>query len=79
MCSVFCRGLSGNWTGELVAAGFDPAAPTAWLAEGLMLYLTAGEAQQRLLTAVSGLSTPGSRPRLRARRHRPLRAAGPGA
>ncbi|MET9240716.1 SAM-dependent methyltransferase [Nonomuraea sp. NPDC003709] len=52
--------LRESWTGELVAAGFDPTAPTAWLAEGLLLYLTADEAA-RLLTAVGELSAPGSR------------------
>ena len=51
--------LRGNWTDALVAAGFDPAAPTAWLAEGLMIYLTADETV-RLLTEVGELSTPGS-------------------
>lgn len=52
--------LRGEWTGELVAAGFERAAATAWLAEGLLLYLTAGECA-RLLTGVGELSTPGSR------------------
>jgi methyltransferase (TIGR00027 family) len=51
--------LRASWTGELVAAGFDHAVPTAWLAEGLLLYLTADEAA-RLLTGVGDLSTPGS-------------------
>lgn len=51
--------LRENWTGELIAAGFHPAAPTAWLAEGLLIYLTADEAA-RLLTAVGALSAPGS-------------------
>lgn len=52
--------LRGHWTDVLIAAGFDPGAPTAWLAEGLLLYLTADETA-RLLTAVGELSTPGSR------------------
>lgn len=52
--------LRESWSGELVAAGFDPAAPTAWLAEGLLVYLTADEAA-RLLSAVGELSAPGSR------------------
>ncbi|TDC09690.1 SAM-dependent methyltransferase [Nonomuraea longispora] len=51
--------LRGNWTDALVATGFDPTVPTAWLAEGLLLYLTADEAA-RLLTAAGELSTPGS-------------------
>ncbi|TQS29895.1 SAM-dependent methyltransferase [Microbispora sp. KK1-11] len=52
--------LRARWAGELVAAGFDHAVPTAWLAEGLLLYLTADEAT-RLLTEVGELSRPGSR------------------
>lgn len=34
--------------------------PTTWLAEGLLIYLTAAEAH-RLLATVTQLSTPGSR------------------
>jgi len=52
--------LRGQWTDELRAAGLDRAAPIAWLAEGLLIYLTADEAA-RLLTGVGGLSAPGSR------------------
>ncbi|MGB3896378.1 MAG: SAM-dependent methyltransferase, partial [Mycolicibacter sinensis] len=44
----------------LRAAGFDPAAPTAWSAEGLLAYLPA-DAQDRLLDTVTALSAPGSR------------------
>jgi methyltransferase (TIGR00027 family) len=51
--------LREDWTAALTGAGFDRARPAAWLAEGLLLYLTAGEAS-RLLTAVSELSAPGS-------------------
>jgi methyltransferase (TIGR00027 family) len=51
--------LRGTWADELVAAGFDRTEPTAWLAEGLLLYLTADEAA-RLLTAVGDLSPSGS-------------------
>lgn len=51
--------LRESWTGELVATGFNPTAPTAWLAEGLLIYLAADEAA-RLLTAVGELSRPGS-------------------
>jgi methyltransferase (TIGR00027 family) len=43
----------------LRAAGFDPARPTAWLAEGLLVYLTAAEASG-LLEAITALSAPGS-------------------
>lgn len=52
--------LRGNWADRLVAAGFETTVPTAWLAEGLLLYLTADEAAQ-VLTAIGALSVPGSR------------------
>lgn len=52
--------LSGEWTGPLTAAGFDPATVTAWLVEGLLIYLTADEAR-RLFSAVGELSAAGSR------------------
>ena len=51
--------LREDWTAALAGAGFDRAGPAAWLAEGLLLYLTAQEAG-RLLTGVSELSAPGS-------------------
>jgi methyltransferase (TIGR00027 family) len=51
--------LRGDWAAKLAAAGLDPGQPTAWLAEGLIIYLTAAEAA-RLLTGVGGLSAPGS-------------------
>ncbi|BBZ46397.1 class I SAM-dependent methyltransferase [Mycobacterium parmense] len=52
--------LRQDWPAALKAAGFDPAKPTAWLAEGLLMYLPA-EAQDRLFTQISELSAPGSR------------------
>jgi methyltransferase (TIGR00027 family) len=52
--------LRADWPQRLTAAGFDPSRPTAWLVEGLLIYLTADEAAG-LLTAVDGLSAPGSR------------------
>lgn len=51
--------LRQDWPAALQAAGFDPCAPTAWLAEGLLIYLPP-EAQDRLLDTVTGLSAPGS-------------------
>ncbi|MFJ8045532.1 SAM-dependent methyltransferase [Kitasatospora sp. NPDC096147] len=48
------------WERRLTDAGFDPGQPTLWLAEGLLVYLDAGEAA-RLLSAVGRLSAPGSR------------------
>jgi methyltransferase (TIGR00027 family) len=52
--------LRQDWPAALRAAGFDPAAPTAWLAEGLLMYLPA-EAQDRLFEQITVLSAPGSR------------------
>ena len=52
--------LRQDWSAALVGAGFDPNAPTAWLAEGLLMYLPA-DAQDRLFTQVTELSAPGSR------------------
>ncbi|WP_043911776.1 SAM-dependent methyltransferase [Kitasatospora griseola] len=49
-----------DWPDRLRAAGFDPGQPTAWLAEGLLVYLEADQAA-RLLTTVGELSAPGSR------------------
>ncbi|HEY9265946.1 MAG TPA: class I SAM-dependent methyltransferase [Mycobacterium sp.] len=52
--------LRQDWPAALVKAGFDIATPTAWLAEGLLMYLPA-DAQDRLFTQVTELSAPGSR------------------
>ena len=52
--------LRFDWPAALTSAGFDPAAPTAWLAEGLLMYLPS-EAQDRLFENVTALSAPGSR------------------
>jgi methyltransferase (TIGR00027 family) len=52
--------LREDWPAALVQAGFDPATPTAWSAEGLLGYLPP-EAQDRLLDTVTELSAPGSR------------------
>lgn len=51
--------LRGEWAGPLRNAGFDPAAPTAWLVEGLLIYLAADEAAT-VLGTVGELSAPGS-------------------
>jgi methyltransferase (TIGR00027 family) len=50
--------LRGDWAGALLAAGFAPGEPTAWLAEGLLVYLDA-EAADRLFTGIDALSAPG--------------------
>lgn len=52
--------LRDDWPAALRAAGFDPAAPTAWIAEGLLVYLPP-EAQDRLFDEITALSAPGSR------------------
>jgi methyltransferase (TIGR00027 family) len=57
--SVLAVDLRGDWPAELTRAGFEPAESTAWLAEGLLIYLSAVEAA-RLLAAVGELSAPGS-------------------
>ncbi|WP_204806657.1 class I SAM-dependent methyltransferase [Mycobacterium riyadhense] len=51
--------LRADWLTALQAAGFDSAAPTAWLAEGLLIYLKP-EAQDRLFDNITALSAPGS-------------------
>jgi methyltransferase (TIGR00027 family) len=51
--------LRADWPAALKAAGFDTAAPTAWLAEGLLIYLPP-EAQDRLFDNITALSAPGS-------------------
>ncbi|MFI7003020.1 class I SAM-dependent methyltransferase [Nocardia sp. NPDC050175] len=52
--------LRNDWPAALRDKGFDPAARTAWLVEGLLRYLPA-DAQDRLLTNIAELSVPGSR------------------
>jgi methyltransferase (TIGR00027 family) len=52
--------LRQDWPAALRGAGFDPKAPTAWLAEGLLMYLPA-DAQDRLFAQITELSAPGSR------------------
>lgn len=50
--------LREDWPDALLAAGFDPARPTAWLLEGLLIYLSPDEVE-RVLGAVSTLTGPG--------------------
>ncbi|OBG20156.1 SAM-dependent methyltransferase [Mycolicibacterium celeriflavum] len=52
--------LRFDWPAALKEAGFDPAVPTAWSAEGLLGYLPP-EAQDNLLDTITELSAPGSR------------------
>ncbi|MFJ5984567.1 SAM-dependent methyltransferase [Lentzea sp. NPDC092896] len=51
--------LTTDWTAPLRTAGFDHAQPTAWLVEGVLMYLTPQEGDA-LLAAVTALSAPGS-------------------
>jgi methyltransferase (TIGR00027 family) len=48
-----------EWVEGLRAAGYEPGAPSAWLAEGLLMYLDVPAVSQ-LLQTVAGLATPGS-------------------
>ncbi|BBZ10404.1 class I SAM-dependent methyltransferase [Mycobacterium branderi] len=52
--------LREDWPVALRANGFDESKPTAWIAEGLLLYLPP-EAQDRLFDIITALSAPGSR------------------
>lgn len=51
--------LRADWVTELTSAGFDAAAPSAWLAEGLLFYLP-GPAETFLIDTVDRLTVPGS-------------------
>lgn len=52
--------LREDWPKALLDNGFDPRQPTAWTAEGLLIYLPS-EAQDLLFDRISELSAPGSR------------------
>ncbi|MFB1295509.1 SAM-dependent methyltransferase [Mycobacterium sp. pW049] len=52
--------LRNDWPAALRRAGFDTTVPTAWIAEGLLVYLPP-DAQDRLFDAITALSAPGSR------------------
>ncbi|UQB92003.1 MULTISPECIES: class I SAM-dependent methyltransferase [Mycobacterium] len=52
--------LRADWPTAVRAAGLDSAAPTAWLAEGLLMYLRP-EDQDRLFDNITALSASGSR------------------
>jgi methyltransferase (TIGR00027 family) len=52
--------LRQDWPSALRQAGFDPARPTAWLAEGLLALLPPA-AQDRFLDDITELSADGSR------------------
>lgn len=52
--------LRSDWPAAPLSAGFDRSVPTAWIAEGLLQYLSEVEVR-RLLDAVRELSCAGSR------------------
>src|ERR1700731_608635 len=52
--------LRDDWAAALQAAGFDPKAPAAWSAEGLLVYLP-DDAQDALFGNITALSAPDSR------------------
>jgi methyltransferase (TIGR00027 family) len=52
--------LRNDWPKALLDNGFDPTQPTAWIAEGLLIYLPP-EAQDLLFDRINELSAPGSR------------------
>lgn len=51
--------LREDWPQALRDTGFDPAKPSAWIAEGLLIYLPA-KAQEQLFTGIDGLAGHGS-------------------
>jgi methyltransferase (TIGR00027 family) len=51
--------LRDDWPSALTEAGLDPSQPTAWSAEGLLVYLPP-DAQDRLFDNIVALSPPGS-------------------
>ncbi|MET0702932.1 MAG: class I SAM-dependent methyltransferase [Mycobacterium sp.] len=52
--------LRDDWPAALRDSGFDPNRPSAWSAEGLLMYLPP-DAQDRLFDNITELSAPGSR------------------
>jgi methyltransferase (TIGR00027 family) len=52
--------LRDDWPAALAQSGFDPSRPSAWLAEGLLVYLPAA-AQGELFAGIDDLAAPGSR------------------
>lgn len=52
--------LRADWPKALLDTGFNPKLPSAWSAEGLLVYLPP-EAQDRLFDEITKLSAPGSR------------------
>jgi methyltransferase (TIGR00027 family) len=51
--------LREDWPEALRANGFEPDKPSAWIAEGLLIYLQA-DAQAQLFAGIDSLASPGS-------------------
>jgi methyltransferase (TIGR00027 family) len=51
--------LRNDWPQALRNSGFDPSKPSAWIAEGLLIYLPAA-AQHQLFAGIDSLAAPGS-------------------
>jgi methyltransferase (TIGR00027 family) len=51
--------LRSDWPKALRDSGFDPSKPSAWIAEGLLIYLPAA-AQHQLFAGIDALAAPGS-------------------
>eukprot|EP01048_Picozoa_sp_COSAG05_P006993 COSAG05_NODE_477_length_9434_cov_1.772319_7_plen_222_part_00 len=49
----------GRWAADLQAAGLDTKAPTVWLLEGLLMYLSLDDTKS-LMSEIGALSAPGS-------------------
>ncbi|WP_055694691.1 class I SAM-dependent methyltransferase [Streptomyces prasinopilosus] len=65
--------LRADWVTALTTAGFDPAAPSVWLAEGLLFYLP-GPAETYLIDTVDRLTTEGSALAFEAKLEKDLQA-----
>lgn len=65
--------LREGWVSALTTAGFDPAAPSVWLAEGLLFYLP-GPAETFLVDTVDKLATAGSALAFEAKLEKDLQA-----
>lgn len=70
--------LRDDWAAALTSAGFDPAAPGVWLAEGLLFYLPAA-AETYLVDTVDRLTAPGSALAFEAKLEKDLLAYGDSA
>jgi len=68
--------LRGDWPAALRAAGLRPGEPAAWVAEGLLVYLSPDDVDE-LLDQVTSLSAPGSRLGLTFRNRAPADQTSP--